>query len=271
MQLEGKVALVTGSTRGIGATIAKRFAAQGAAVAIVGRNQARGDAVVEAITDQGGRAIFLKSDIAIETDVEQAVTAVDREFGRLDVLVNNAAATDGMTDTTRPLDQYSTAEFDYAVKVALYGTFWCCKYALPLMVRAGSGSVINISSAASVEGFPGVPAYSAAKAGVNGLTRSIAADYGPHGIRANVIVLGVVKNELTEQMWADPDMANAQLNCQLIRRIGTSDDVARLALLLAADGSEYLTAQELRLDGGMSLKGPMQVEMIKIASAAADR
>jgi NAD(P)-dependent dehydrogenase (short-subunit alcohol dehydrogenase family) len=174
-----------------------------------------------------------------------------------------------MADTTRPLHHYTTAEFDKAVKVALYGTFWCSKYALPLMVRAGSGSVINVSSAASVEGFPGVPAYSAAKAGVNGLTRSIAADYGPHGIRANVIVLGVVKNELTEQMWADPDMANAQLNCQLVRRVGTSDDVAQLALLLASSESEYMTAQEIRLDGGMSLKGPMHVDMIKIAAAAA--
>lgn len=268
MKLKGKTALITGGTRGIGEALARRFSAEGANVAILGRSKERGNEVAKSINGAGGKAIFVQADVSVESEVRHAVETTERTYGSVHILVNNAMATDMMSETSRPLDQNTLKEFDAMVKVGLYGTFLASKYCLPLMMKGGSGSVINVSSVAGVVGFVGIPAYSATKAAIQGLSRSIAADYGQHGIRSNTIVLGVIHNGLTEALWSNSAMREAMFKIQMLPREGTESDIANLALFLASDESIYMTAQEIRVDGGLSNKGLIAMDMIETATAA---
>lgn len=187
-----------------------------------------------------------------------------KQFGNVTVLVNNAAATDSMAQATAPLTEFDTDQFDYMLKVSLYGTFWCAKYAIPQMVEAGVGSIVNMSSMASTRGFPCVPAYSAAKGGMNALTRQIAAEYGKQHVRANTIVLGVIINELTEGVVATPELEAALRGLLMVDTIGYCPDVAKLALYFASDESRYVTAQEIHVDGGSTMRGPLAAEQVQM-------
>ena len=173
MRLKDKVAFITGATSGIGAVMARRFAAQGARVVLAARRADKGNAIVEEIRAAGGQAAFHRMDQARESDVEASIEFTVREFGTLNVLVNNAGPVDLIqSGADRLAHELSTEAFDQIVKVTLYGPFWCCKYALPHMIKAGAGSIVNISSIAAVTGLPMVPAYSAAKGGLSALTRA---------------------------------------------------------------------------------------------------
>jgi 3-oxoacyl-[acyl-carrier protein] reductase len=264
MRLEGKVAVITGSTRGIGEECAYEFAREGASVIVTGRNAERGEKVADTIRTNGGRALFVPTDVSNEDSVWETMERARREFGNVTVLVNNAAATDSMAEATGPLTEFSTQQFDYMLKVSLYGTFWCAKHAIPQMIEAGGGSIINMSSMASTRGFPFVPAYSAAKGGMNALTRQIAAEYGKQHVRANTIVVGVIINELTEGVIATPELEAALRNLLLVDTIGYCTDIAKLALYFAADESRYVTAQEIHVDGGSTMKGPLAGEQVQM-------
>lgn len=248
--------MVTGATRGIGEEIAYYFAAEGAKVVVAGRNADRGARVVETIKASGGKAIFLAADVSSESDVKQLVTATVQAFGGLNILVNNAAPTTLIgASSDKCMADHTTEEFDAIVKATLYGTFWCCKYAIPHMLQAGSGSIINVSSIASIRGFACVPAYAASKGGINALTRQIATDYGTRGIRANTIVVGVIINELTAGMVATSELEAAVNSLHLTPRPGMCSDVANLAVYLGSDESAFMTAGELLIDGGAMMKG----------------
>jgi len=267
MQLEGKTAIITGSTRGIGAVMARTFAARGARVVVSGRNVERGESVAADIRAAGGTATFVRVDVTVEEDVRHLIEETRSTYGGLNVLVNNAAPTDLMAATTCGVHEYSTEDFDAIVQGCLYGTFWCCKYGIEEMLEHG-GSVINISSGAAIQASPGVPAYSAAKAAIHGLTRSIAVDYGEAGIRANVIAVGLIKDELTSALFSIPAMATGIVGLQLVPRPGEPSDIAGLAAYLASDESAFMSGQEIRMDGGLTINNPVSRSMVRAATEA---
>ncbi len=256
LRLKDKVALITGSTRGIGADMAYRYAAEGAKVVVTGRDVERGAQVAGKIQASGGKATYIAADLGKESDVERLMAETVKAFGGLNVLINNAAPTSLIAAASDKLmADHSTEEFDAIVKVALYGPFWCCKYAIPHFLQAGSGSIINISSIASIRGFACVPSYSASKGGMNALTRQIATDYGRRGIRANTIIVGVIIHELTAGMIATPAMKEAVYGLHLTPRPGECADVSSLAVYLGSDESNFMTASELLIDGGAMTRG----------------
>ena len=262
MRLEGKVAFITGATSGIGAVMARRFAAQGASVVIAARREDRGQAVVEDIRGAGGRAAFQRMDTAIENDVRASIEFAVSTFGKLDVLVNNAGPVDLIqSGTDRRAHELSSEAFDRIVRVTLYGPFWCCKYALPHMIAAGGGSIINISSIAAVTGLPMLPAYSAAKGGLSALTRQLAFDYGQYRIRANAIVTGLIVHEGSQGQVDTPEKYQAY-RARHLTRLGVPDDIANAAIYLASDESEFVTGSHINVEGGVLVKSRPDAQLI---------
>jgi NAD(P)-dependent dehydrogenase (short-subunit alcohol dehydrogenase family) len=247
MRLDGKVAFVSGSTRGIGRTTAELFAAEGAKVVGSGRSVDKGETVAERIRDAGGDAVFVPLDVTDEDSVRGAIqTTIDR-YGTLTTLVNNAAPTDIVNQNMKPMLEYTNDEWDRIILGTLTGNvFWACRYAIPHMIEAGGGSIVNVSSGGSVFGSPGISAYSAAKGGMNALTRSIAVEYAPYKIRCNVIIVGRVVSHSKDR---GPDVPGS------LTRVGQPSDIAYAAMWLAADESEFVTGSEVTADGGMSING----------------
>jgi NAD(P)-dependent dehydrogenase (short-subunit alcohol dehydrogenase family) len=263
-RLADTIAVVTGGTRGAGEAIAARFAAEGAQVAILGRNVERGTAVVDQIRAAGGEVMFIAADVAVEDDVARAIGAAAEAFGRIDVLVNNAAPTDLVTSAMdRPVVDQTTEDFDRIVKVSLYGTFWCCKYAIPHMQPGGRAAIINISSITSIEGQSSVPSYSAAKGAINSLTRQLAVEYASAEIRVNTLLFGAIDNERLQSVPI-PGLRDA-LRRQQLTRLVTVEDTAHAALFLASQESACVTGQMLVLDGGAFAKGAMPMDDIVAA------
>lgn len=182
--LEGKSAIVVGSTYGIGADTAQYLAGLGADVLVTGRSEDKGQAVVEAIKAENGSATFLRTDIGVENDVKNMIAAAVKRNGRLDAIVNNAFASDvASTGGENRLAEQTNEGFEGMLRTGLWGLFWCCKYALRQMQTQGSGSIINIASTAGVQGVPGLSTYSMTKGAMLALTRNVAVDYGKMGIR----------------------------------------------------------------------------------------
>ena len=263
MRLKDKVAFITGATSGIGAVMARRFAEQGAKVIIAARRENLGNAVVEDIRNAGGEAVFQRMDTSKEADVEAAIAFAVQTFGTVNVLVNNAGPVDLITSgADRPVHELATEAFDQIVKVALYGPFWCCKYALPHMMAAGSGSIVNISSISAVTGLPMVPAYSAAKGGLSALTRQLAFDYGAYNIRANGIITGLIVHEGSQRQVDTPEKYKAY-RVRHLTRLGVPDDIANAAIYLASDESAFVTGSHINVDGGVLVKSRPDVELIE--------
>src|ERR1700749_3991354 len=192
-RLQGKVALISGSTRGIGRSIAQQFASEGAKVAVTGRTVAKGEKVVDLIKSAGGEAEFFPLDITSEESVSEVVDAVVERFGALTTLINNAAPTDIVAATYKKLHELSTEEWQSILLGTLTGNvFWASKYAWPHLKAADGASILNISSGQSVMGMSGLGAYGAAKGAVNALTRHLAVEGAPDGIRANCVIVGRV-------------------------------------------------------------------------------
>jgi NAD(P)-dependent dehydrogenase (short-subunit alcohol dehydrogenase family) len=248
MRLAGKVALVSGSTRGIGRSIAEMFGREGARVVVTGRTVDRGHKVVGNIRDAGGEAEFLPLDINDEDSVRSVIEGAVERFGRLDVLVNNAAPTDVVSTTIKPLQDYTTEEWTRILTATLTGNvFWACKFGIPQLERAGGGSIINISSGASVIGMSGVSAYSAAKGGINSLTRGLAVELAGANIRVNTIVVGrVIAHSKDSGVGVGPGH---------LTRLGAPNDIAYVATWLASDESAFVTGSIVTADGGFSING----------------
>ena len=252
--LEGKIALVMGGGRGIGAATASMLAKEGACVAIGDIRAADARNLAERIVASGGKALGLEVDVSREADVAAAVDATVTKFGRIDILHNNAAPTDLL-----PLDG-GIADMELEVWDATFagitrGTFLACKHVIPIMQRHGGGAIVNTSSMAGQRGTWIFQAYGAAKAAVDNLTRSIATRYGKDGIRCNAIAPGlIVRPEALAEL--DEPFRQQWLDVILGQRIGVDDDIARAVLFFVQDAADYITGQILAVDGGVLAWGP---------------
>lgn len=253
-RLEGKVALVTGSTKGIGRGIARVFAREGARVVLAGRTADLGKRVEAEILAEGGQAVFVKTDIGIEADVVRAVeTAVER-YGSLTTLVNNAAATHlvGLPERgDRLLDEIENRVMQESLQTNVWGLFWCCKYAIHQMRRQGGGSIINISSGVAVKGAPQMDAYTASKGAMNALTRSLAVGYAKQKVRVNAISTGFIESgESTDEQLRVPGQRDWLTQIIPLPCFGVPEDIAFGCVYLASDESRYVTGAVLPIDGG---------------------
>lgn len=248
-RLQAKVAVITGSTSGVGKGIAIRFAAEGASVAVSGRNEANGNAVVDAIRADGGSAIYVRTDLTSEADCRNLIETTARTFGRLDALVNNAGIFPrGALETT------TEALWDEIFAVNVKGPFFCCKYAIPLMQRQRSGSVVNIGSGNGYCGAPNLLAYSASKGALLTMTRNLARAYASDRIRVNWLTTGWVLTEGEIAVHAkeghSQDWLVEQGSKQPFGRLMTPADIANGALFLASDEAEFVSGAELPVAGG---------------------
>lgn len=249
MRLENKVALITGGTSGIGEAVAILFAREGAKVAITGRNEFRGQAVAARISESGGKAIFLRTDVRRAEECKRAVDETLRSFGRLDVLFNNVGVFFPQTAL-----ECSEEEWDLQIAVNLKGTFLMSKYALAPMIAQGGGVIINNSSGWGLVGGDKAVAYCASKGGVVLLTKAMAVDHGRQGIRVNCICPGDVDTPMLPEdaRLRGLDWKTYLASCENrpMGRIGTPDEIAKAVLFLASDDSSFMTGAALVVDGG---------------------
>ncbi|HEX3980100.1 MAG TPA: SDR family NAD(P)-dependent oxidoreductase [Acidimicrobiales bacterium] len=251
-RVDGKVALVTGGAGGIGSATARALAREGASVVIVDIDASGADRVAADIRHAGGPALSVGADLTEEEDVIGAVAAAVDEFGRLDVLHNNAALTDSdFLNQDTPVTELGLDVWNRTLAVNLTSQMLMCKHAIPAMVRHGGGSIVNMSSGASLKGDRTRTAYGVSKAGVNTLTMYVAASHGKQNIRVNTIVPGLI---ITEAVRAhlNEDILSGLSRAILTTHLGEPDDIANVVIFLASDESRYITGQMISVDGGMS-------------------
>jgi NAD(P)-dependent dehydrogenase (short-subunit alcohol dehydrogenase family) len=249
VRLAGRVALISGAARGQGAAEARLFAREGAAVVLGDVRHEQGEAVARQIEATGGRARYLPLDVTREQDWAAAVALAEREYGRLDVLVNNAGilGRPGMMETTREI-------WDRVIAVDQTGPFLGMQAAIPALRRAGGGSIVNISSALALVGYGESASYTAAKGALVALTRTVAVELAPEGIRVNVITPGVIDTPMVDDAQGDDQAArDAQYESSPIRRAGTAEEMANAVLYLASDESSFVTGATLAVDGGLTV------------------
>ncbi|HWF17256.1 MAG TPA: SDR family oxidoreductase [Acidimicrobiales bacterium] len=251
-RLSGKVAIVTGGGGGIGGATARALAAEGASVLVVDVNETAASSVAEAIRSAGGQAATFRADLSEEQEVVAAVAAARDGFGRLDVLHNNAALTDSdFLSADTAVTELSLEVWERTLAVNLRSQMLMCKHAVPIMVEGGGGSIINMSSGASLKGDRVRTAYGVSKAGVNALTLYVATSHGKLGIRVNTILPGLV---ITDAVRAHlkVDMLASLSKATLTPSVGQPEDIADVVVFLASNESRYITGQMIAVDGGMS-------------------
>lgn len=243
--LKDKVALITGASRGIGRAIALKFAQNGANVIInYSSSQSQSEELKEEIEKIGTKAMIIKCDVSNADEVSQMFSQVEKEFGRLDILVNNAGITkDGL------ILRMNEEDFDKVIAINLKGAFLCARAAAKMMVKQRSGNIINISSVVGIAGNIGQANYAASKAGIIGLTKSLAKELASRNIRVNAIAPGFIKTDMTEVL--SDKVKEVMLSSIPLGRFGEADEVANVALFLASNLSSYITGQVIVVDGGM--------------------
>lgn len=252
-QLEGKVALITGAGSGIGRAAAQRFAAEGCAVAVIDMAAPAAEETAGKIVADGGRAMACPANVTIDTEVRAAVARTVEAFGSLDVLYNNAGV-----NSSGSVADATEEDWDRCFAVNVKGTFLCSRAAVAHLAASGSGAIVNQASVAALVGVPNFAAYCAAKGAVVALTRSMAIDLAPRGIRVNAICPGTVFTPLMEPMLrarGDGDMEIGLARTVVkypIGRLGTPEEIASAALFLASAGASFLTGSILAADGGMT-------------------
>lgn len=247
-RLEGKVALVTGGGTGIGEAIARVFAREGAAVVVTGRRKDMVEAVTRTIEQAGGRALAVAGSVTDEAHARSAVDQAVRTFGKLDILVNNAAI--GVFG--KLLHETPDEDWDQMLAINLTGVFRMTRAAIPALLRAGGGSIVNISSVGGVIGFPMSAAYGTTKGGLNAFTRGVALDYAQQGIRCNAICPGLVETPMAQPLIDDQERFAQVLDAYPIRRVGTPEEVAKMAVYLASDEATWVTGGAFMIDGGLT-------------------
>jgi NAD(P)-dependent dehydrogenase (short-subunit alcohol dehydrogenase family) len=253
MRLKNKVALITGAGRGIGWAGAQAFVREGAKVVIAEINEELGARAEAALRGAGGEAAFVRTDCADSASVRALMRRTEQLYGGLHVLYNNASVFLNKVDG--PVTALAEETWEKILSINLGSVFLCCKYGLPLMVRSGGGSIINTGSSASVMGIPGCDAYTAAKGATVSLTRSLAVEYGPQGIRVNCICPAGIETEMLKASSLDDPKFDAAgfFKRAPLGRLGTPEEVAHLAVFLASDESSYINGAILRADGGITV------------------
>lgn len=244
-QLDTRVAVVTGASRGIGRAIALELAARGAAVVVNYNSSAdAANSVVAAITAAGGQALAFKADVSEPEQVDALIKATTETYGKIDILVNNAGMTrDNVIMLLKPED------FDVVISTNLRSTWLCSKAAVRAMMRKRYGRIINISSVVGIAGNGGQTNYAASKAGIIGMSKALAKEVASRSITVNVVAPGFVETDMTKDLSADLiEQAKAAIP---LERLGTAEDVARAVAFLASDDAAYITGQVLQVDGGM--------------------
>jgi NAD(P)-dependent dehydrogenase (short-subunit alcohol dehydrogenase family) len=251
-RLDNKVAVITGAASGIGLATATRFAGEGAAVVIGDLNQDGGEAAVRQCKENGGRAVFQKCNVESESDIKSLIDRAVREYGRLDIMFNNA----GVGGALGSIEETSLEHWDKTQAVLLRAVFIGMKHAVPHMKRNGGGSIISTASVAGLRGGAGPHSYTAAKTAVIGLTRSVALEVGEHKIRVNCICPGGINTPMLANRFGGQQSAEVFLTqLQAIRRAGHPEDIANMALFLASDESQWITGTAMVVDGGMTAGG----------------
>lgn len=248
MRFEGKVAIVTGGAQGIGAAYVKRLAAEGAAVVVADLKEEAAEAVAGEVTAAGGRAIFVRTDVSVECDAQHVVEEAARAFGKLDLLINNAAIFEGMRQ-----DPLLTVDLDYYrrfMNVNMDGALIMTRAAFPVMRDGGGGAIVNQSSTGA---YMAGHYYSLSKHGVNGLTMSLARELGPHKIRINAVAPGPTNTETMRSMVSE-DALSGILRSTAIKRVGEPEDIVNTCLFLLSDEAAWVTGQIWRVDGGQILR-----------------
>ncbi|WP_336360655.1 SDR family NAD(P)-dependent oxidoreductase [Haladaptatus sp. ZSTT2] len=239
--------LVTGAATGLGRHIARSFAAAGATVSVIDIAETPRDeqqSVVAAIEAQGGTAAFFQTDLTDKTQVRESIAAALDRFGPLDVLVNNAGV-----NHLGSADEVSVDEWDEVLAVNLRGAFLTARYALPSLLETG-GSIVNIASTAGLHGSPGYAAYGPSKAGLVNLTRQLAVDFSPEGVRVNAVAPGIIDAGMAAQELDDPETVAYKKEQTLVPRFGTPQDVSNAVVFLASDAASFVTGETLVVDGG---------------------
>ena len=245
-QLDNKGAIVTGASKGIGEAMARGLAEFGAKVVISSRKRESVDAVAESFQNDGLEAIAIAANMG---NVEEAQTLIDQTvdaYGGIDIIINNAAA----NPVFGPIQNTEERAFDKILDVNLKGPFELCKKAYPILKQRGGGSIINISSIGGLTPERGIGIYSVSKAGLINLTKVMAQDWGADNIRVNAICPGLIKTKFTEALWGNEPILDRFLQQIPLNRVGTSDDVAGLAVYLASDAAAYCTGGVYLIDGG---------------------
>jgi len=249
-KLDKKVAVITGAASGIGRATAIKFAGEGAAIVIADLNREGGEAAVRDCRENGGSAVFQLADVSSEEDIKGAVDRAVKEFGRLDVIYNNA----GLGGAVGPLDKTSAENWDRTFSILLRAVFLGIKHAAPEMRKQGGGSIISTASIAGIRGAAGLHAYCAAKAGVISLSRSAAIELAKDKIRVNCICPGLIATPLTYNRIPGGEQTATQLFAafQPWPRAGRPEDIAAMALFLASDDSEFVSGQAMVVDGAVT-------------------
>lgn len=247
---QNKVVLITGATSGIGKASALAFAASGAKVVVSGRREPEGRAVVSDIKTAGGEAVFIRADVAKETDIVALVAQTLKAYGRLDVAFNNAGI-----EFASPITEVGEADYRRVFDINVWGVLTSMKHEIPAMLESGGGSIINTSSVAGNKGMAGASVYAASKFAVEGLTKCTALEFAKQGIRVNTVAPGAIATDMLDRFTGGKESDTAKYIASLhpLGRLGRVEEIAQPVLWLASEASSFVTGQTILVDGGWTV------------------